>query len=386
MSKLCKAASLILSLFTLGLSAWAQPLGKKPATRVEGDSVTFCLSAPSAKDVRVWGSFIPGKDSFGKGGSLRMRSLGDGTWKCGVKGLTPDFYVYYYTVDGTLTLDPSNTKVVRNYTDYCNYFIIEGGESRNLEFPEGERGSLVSLWYDSPEYGAIRRLNVYLPAGYDASKQYPVLYLLHGGGDDEDTWLDMGRLPQIMDNLILRGEALPMVIVLPNDMPDQACAQTLQSPIEGKKGVFALAGTDAFLRGGDFEEDFIRNIIPTVEKKFSVRKDWEGRAVCGVSMGGAYLLSILMDHPGLFGHIALMGSGYMGKGSMEPLLSALSSAGYSLFWIGVGSGDMALPSAKALMEGMDSKGLPYTYYDCGGVHNWHSWRRDLQKLAPVLFR
>ena len=229
-------------------------------------------------------------------------------------------------------------------------------------------------------------MNVYLPADYSSEKKYPVLYMLPGGGDDEDTWMDMGRLPQIMDNLIGKKKAEEMLVVMVNSMPNQLSAPHIMNPIPGKKSHFEMMGTPEGASGGEFANDLIRNVIPYIESHFSVIPEKKGRAICGVSMGGLYLTNIIQNNPKTFDHIALMGSGIMDKGAGDEVLEPVKKDGYRLFWIGAGQKDMAFSSARNIMEAMDRLSMPYIYFDPQDGHNWRSWRRNLMNLVPELFR
>lgn len=381
-------AALALLLFSAGV-AKAQYRGSKYYPILDGTSATFRLETPpSVCRVQLFGDFLPGVDEYNLGGSVEMLRDSAGVWTYTAGGLAPDFYTYHYVVDGVRTPDPWNLKMVCNYSEFLNSFLVEGPGSVNLDYPDAPRGTMTSVWYDSPQYGGQRHLNVYLPAGYTREKTYPVLYMIPGGGDDEDTWTDMGRLPQIMDNLTSRGEAEEMVVVLFNAMPNQLAAPHIMDPIPGAKSHFELMGTERGKSGGEFVNDLLHNIIPLVESRYSVRRDRSGRAVCGVSMGGVYEMYLAEHHPDVFGWYGFIGTGIMGgtPAQADEALRPLVETGYNLLWVGAGSRDMALRSARNLMEALDRAASPYLYYDCGDGHNWRSWRRDLQEFVPLLFR
>lgn len=366
----------------------AQYPGSQYLPLVEDGSVTFRLQADKASGVQLFGDFLPGVNEYRLGGHVEMTRNADGLWEYTARGLAPDFYYYYFEVDGVRVLDPHNLKLVCNYSEFYNSFLVPGEGSRRLEQAGAPAGTLVTHWYDSPEYGGQRRLNVWLPAAYDASRRYPVLYMIPGGGDDEDTWTDMGRLPQILSHMCASGEAVPMIVVLVNAMPNQWAAPHILDPIPGAKSHFELMRTPQGASGGEFYNDLVRNVIPFIEQHYSVRGDRDGRAVCGVSMGGVYELYLLEHRSDLFSHVAFMGSGMMDAApdAADAALRPLKATGYSLMWIGAGSEDMALSSARNLMAALDRNHMPYTYYDSGDGHNWRSWRRDLQQLLPLLFR
>lgn len=361
---------------------FAQYPGSRYLPEVSGDRVRFEIKAPRASEVKLYGDFLPGVNEYGTGGSVAMEKQADGVWTYTASGLAPDFYFYYFEVDGVKVLDPWNLKLVCNYSEFYNSFLIEGEGSVRLAYAE-KQGTVETRWYDSPEYGGQRRLKVYLPAAYSPERAYPVLYMIPGGGDDEATWIDMGRLPQIMDHMLAFGEIVPMIVVMVNAMPNQLAAPHVMNPIPGKKSHFELMESPEGASGGAFCDDFVRNIIPYVEKHYSVIPHRAFRAVCGVSMGGVYEMTLLRRNADLLGTFAFMGTGLMGAGGAD----ALASVGKDWqFWIGVGSQDIAFRSAKNLMDALDRAGIPYTYYDSGEAHNWRSWRRNLQQLLPCLFR
>lgn len=371
------------------LQMQAQEWGAKKivSPEINGNNVTFRLKADKAQSVKVYGDFLPGVDGFGLGGNVEMKKNSEGIWEYTAKNLPAEFYFYYYEVDGVRVIDPNNLMAVRNYTQFYNTFLVKGEASKDYEVAEKHKGILESVWYDSPEYGAQRHMNVYLPYGYDSSKKYPVLYLQHGGGDDEETWVDMGRVCQIMDNLIDKGEAVPMIVVLPNTMPDELASQNVLPLMTTKKPLFKYAHTDVgFRTGGDYVNDLMHNIIPYVESHYSVKKDRSARAISGLSMGGIYSLYTIQFFPGMFDYIGIMGMGYEANINADEALAPVKKAGYKLFWIGVGEKDMALDNGKRLMAGLDRNNMLYTYYNSKDGHNWRSWRRDLLQLAPKLFR
>lgn len=382
-----KRLLLALALSLVCMISLAQYPGWKSTPEIQGNDVTFKISAPKAVNVKVYGDFLPGVNEYGLGGSAEMQEI-NGTWVYTAKDLKPDFYFYYFEIDGIRVLDPSNLQLVCNYSEFYNSFLIEGEQSANFSDKGVNRGTLTSLWYYSPEYGDRRHMNVYLPYGYTTKKKYPVLYMIPGGGDDEDTWVDMGRLPQIMDHMIASGEAEEMIVVMVNAMANQLAAPHIMDVIPGAKYHMELLGTPQGQTGGEFVNDFKNNIIPTIEKNLSVRKGRDSRAVCGVSMGGVYELYILENYPELFSNIAFFGSGIMSpdKTAADNTIVPICKEGYNLMFIAAGQTDIAAGSAKNLMEAMDRAGKPYTYYDSKDGHNWRSWRRDLQQLTKVLFK
>lgn len=373
-------------IITSSILCSAQYPGSKYHPIISGDDVTFHLTAKEASSVIVYGDFLPGVNEYNLGGHADLTKGEDGTWSYTAEDLDSDFYFYYFEVDGVKVLDPHNLKVVCNYSEFYNSFMIPGEGSSLMDYRSSSKGTLHTIWYDSPEYGGQRRMNIYLPADYSSEKRYPVLYMLPGGGDDEATWIDMGRLPQIMDNMLGDGKAEEMIVVMVNSMPNQLAAPHIMNPIPEKKSHFEMMGTPEGSSGGEFANDLIKNIIPYIEAHYSVIPEKSGRAICGVSMGGLYLTYIIHHNPDIFDYIGLMGSGIMGKNNGTEVLKPVKESGYKLIWIGAGENDMAFSSAKNIMETMDEMAMPYKYYNPQDGHNWRSWRRNLINMLPELFR
>ena len=184
---------------------------------IKGDSTTFRLSADYATVVTLYGSWLPGY-----GDRIPMTKGEGGVWSVTVETPSPEIYTYNFFVDGVSVNDPQNYMVQRDGTRYLNMLMVPGERSENY-FETDKRGTVSYRWYDSEILGLNRRLTVYTPYGYEENprQKYPVLYLLHGGGGDEEAWTSMGRAAQILDNLIEKGLAEPMIVVMPNGNPGQ---------------------------------------------------------------------------------------------------------------------------------------------------------------------
>ena len=185
-------------------------------------------------------------------------------------------------------LDPSNVYMIRDIATYTNYFLVDGELSQNYFVCEVPHGTVSKVWYPSPTLGMERRrMTVYTPAGYeDSNKQYPVLYLLHGAGGDENAWSELGRAIQIFDNLIAQGKAEPMIVVMPNGNGAQQAA-----PGEAPNSMVKPQFMNPKTMDGEIEKAF-PDIIKFVEKTYRVKKDKNNRAICGLSMGGFHSLYI----------------------------------------------------------------------------------------------
>ena len=216
------------ALFLCGIGAFAQQnlMGtavelKSPDIR-EDNSVTFRVYAPKAVTVRLTGDFLPHHIADNNGYVTEvpiwvdMREGKDGIWEYTTEPLAPELYSYMFRIDGLPFTDPSNQYRHRDMTVWTNYFLITGEEGTPgymYSVNNVPHGNVSRVWYDSPTLGMSRRVSIYTPPGYEDSKEkYPVLYLCHGAGGDENSWLDFGRAAQIMDNMIAAGTAKPMIV------------------------------------------------------------------------------------------------------------------------------------------------------------------------------
>ena len=239
-----------------------------------------------------------------------------------------------------------------------------------------------------------RRVYVYTPAGYGKdNKKYPVFYLLHGAGGDEDAWTDMGRAAQIMDNLIAQGKAKPMIVVMTNGNANQTGAQNVVTDIPLQGDMMAAYQKLA----GKFEAHLVKDLIPFIEKNYNVLKDKNNRAIAGLSMGGMHTQTITNDNPGMFSYIGVFSMGIMNFGQQnqdiakldqerDTKIEALKKSGYKLYWIGVGKDDFVYQSVITLRSTLDKHNFKYTYRESTGGHTWANWRIYLSEFAPLLFR
>ena len=192
--------------------------------QITDSTVTFRLAADYATVVKLNGTW-PG------GANLEMRKT-NGVWEVSVPTPEPEIYTYSFNVDGVSVNDPQNVLVQRDGSRFLNMLMIPGEKTENY-FEAKQHGTIVHPWYESKIMATdARRLTVYLPYGYEKNTKtkYPVLYLMHGAGGDEEAWPSMGRAAQILDNLIEKGLAKPMIVVMPNTNNNQYAAQTLGIP------------------------------------------------------------------------------------------------------------------------------------------------------------
>ena len=307
--------------------------------------------------------------------------------------LDPSMYHYNLIIDGISAVDPSNPKAMRDGTRYASTIIVPGEESDVYEINDVPHGSLSKVWYESKTLGTYRRMYVYTPAGYeDSNMDYPVLYLLHGGGGDEDAWSSLGRANYILDNLIAEGKAKPMIIVMTNGNPSDNA-----SPTETHSKKLANTGMSYGMGSGKFEISLGSDVIPYIEKHYRVLANQENRAVSGLSMGGLETQRIALAFPTTFGYYGVMSMGLLEQDMFgidskiwnqeyEENIDKLKNSGYKLYRIYCGEDDFLYESVINLRKTLDNYGFEYDYIETEGGHTWANWRAYLTDLAPRLFK
>ncbi len=356
------------------------------------NKVTFRVYSKDAAKITVSGEW-----QAGFGGAEALVKNDTGLFSLTVGPLKPELYAYTFTVDGVRTIDPNNVQVRRDGSNYQSFFIVSGSESDLYLHKNGvPHGTVTKIWYKSTVLEMDRRLYVYTPAGYEGGTQkYPVFYLFHGAGGDEDAWTNMGRTAQIMDNLITQGKAKPMIVVMTNGNANQAGAQNEIPPIQVQGQQQGMAGYQRL--AGKFEEHLVKDVVPFIEKNYRTLTGMNNRAIAGLSMGGGHTQTITNNNPGMFGYIGVFSMGIMNMGAQNPdaakleqeriaKLEVLKNSGYKLYWIGCGKDDFVYKGVVTLRETLDKVGLKYIYRESTGGHTWANWRIYLSEFAPMLFK
>ena len=354
------------------------------------NTVIFKLFAPKATEVTMSGEWMSGF-----GASVPLVKNDTGLWTVTAGPLNPELYGYTFSVDGVRMIDPNNVQVRRDGSRYESFMIIPGKESELYVSGDVAHGNLTKTWYKSTVLGLTRRLYVYTPAGYETGKdKYPVFYLLHGAGGDEDAWTTMGRAVQILDNLIAAGKARPMIVVMTNGNANQSAAQNdIPLPAAARQQNMA----DYMKYAGKFEESLVTDIIPFIEKNYRTYTDKDHRAIAGLSMGGAHTQTITNNNPKLFSYIGVFSMGIMNFGippqdaakidqEREAKIEVLKNSGYKVYWIGCGKDDFLYGSVTNLRSTLDKHNFKYTYRESTGGHTWANWRIYLSEFAPLLFK
>lgn len=350
------------------------------------NSVIFRIKAPGAYSVQVVGTM------FSNFKPVPMQKKDSGVFEVRVGPLAPGMYEYRFMLDSALVLDPGNKSVTRDGIYIENRLLIPGELGDLLSVQDVPHGNLTAVWYPSPTLHATRRMYVYTPPGYDQSKdQYPVLYLLHGAGGDEDGWIGRGRANYIIDNLVAAHAAVPMIVVVTNGNPD-AVAAPLDKPLHAASEPAGI-GSMASQR---FEESLVKDIVPFIQKNYRAKADAAHRAIAGLSMGGYQTQNITNNYPTMFGYIGVMSMGLFSSFGNNPgsydkekhiaQLKALMAAKPKLYWIGIGKDDFLYGTVTKLRSLYDEVGLKYAYRETEGNHVWNVWRLYLTEFAPKLFK
>lgn len=386
--------------FALGV--WAQETvavntGNLVSPEVKNQTVTFRLWAPNAKEVCVEADFFEKQrqqtplGEMEVAGRIPMQKDANGVWSYTTSMPNPELHTYCYYVDGMRMLDPNNVYMLRDIATYTNYFLVDGDLSQNYLVREVPHGTVAKVWYPSPTLGMERRrMTVYTPAGYEDSKEsYPVLYLLHGAGGDENAWSELGRAVQILDNLIAQGKAKPMIVVMPNGNGAQEAV-----PGEYPNSMYKPSFMNSKTMEGSFEKAF-PDIMNYVESHYRTVNDKAHRAIAGLSMGGFHSLYISANYPDKFGYVGLFSAAInrQAKGenasiyeNLEDKLAAQFAEAPNLYFIAIGNKDFLYQDNVKYRQLLDNHGYKYEYMETDGGHEWRNWRKYLNHLLPELFK
>ena len=359
--------------------------------KVDSNSrVQIRFKAPDASKVRV---------NFWSGPKADMEKQPDGFWTFTTPAMAPGLHYYTISVDGAEVSDPGSTAYFGGSKWASAVEVPEAGADYYLP-KDVPHGQVREIWYHSSVTGAWRHALVYLPPNYDTqtSTRFPVLYLQHGGGEDETGWIRQGKANFILDNLIASGSTKPMIIVMANGYASRA--GYVVPDLTGKP-----FGSPEFVkvmqeRMGAFEDDMTQALIPFIDKTFRTTSDRDHRAMAGLSMGGMQTFQVTFNHLDLFSYIG----GFSGAGN--PFLAGnnkfdtktayhgamLDPAAFAkrvhLLWVGVGTNEPERMKSglESLHASLDEGKIQHVFYESPGTdHEWQTWRRDLKDFAPRLF-
>jgi enterochelin esterase family protein len=359
------------------------------------NTVTFRLLAPNAQTVQITGDFLPTRKmktpygDFDVPGTENLTKNDKGIWEFKSNILSSELYSYNFIVNGVKVLDPSNVYMNRDVNTVTNIFIIKGIPGDLYSVNNVKHGSVTRLWYYSQTVNKARRLTVYTPAGYnDGNKMYPVLYLLHGMGGDEEAWMALGRMSEVLDNLIAQGKAQPMIVVMTNGNITQDAA-----PGESALGLTQPNMQLPKTMNGEFEEAF-PEVIKFIDSHFRTISDKADRAICGLSMGGFHSKFISAQYPDMFDYVGLFSAAMLPNNGVtsevyknaDNKVKVQFSKKPKLYWIGIGKTDFLYKYNVEYRKFLDDNKFKYTYMETEGGHIWRNWRIYLTEFAQKLFK
>lgn len=356
----------------------ARPLpenvGNAPFPRIDAArKITFRLKAPAAQRVT-----LEGGDGL-VAGPLDMTKDADGWWSVTTPPAVPGFHYYWFTVDGLRVNDPASRT-----------FFGWGRETGGIEVPgEGDdihaakpvpHGTVGIHYYHSSVTGRVREVLVYTPPEYDRSpdKRYPVLYLLHGSGENQRGWFEQGRAGFILDNLLAAGRTVPMIVVSDS----------------GYAAFPNAASDDRGAATAAFEQVALTELIPFIDGRFRTVADRESRAIAGLSMGGGQALRLGLRHPDSFAWVGGMSCPPRGEFDLKTAYDGAfrDPEGFNsrtrLLWLNAGTAEARVhEGALAFSKSLSEAGIRAVFHSSAGTsHEWQTWRNGLHDLAPRLFR
>lgn len=318
--------------------------------------VAFRIYAPKAQEVKLSGDIW--------GNSIEFKKDERGVWEGIADNLNPGTYRYTFVVDGVNVYDPK----AENANETKALVDVVTGNNEFFSMKDVPHGAVSQVYYPSSTTGKNRRMQIYTPPGYNVSTdKLPVLYLLHGGGDSDIAWPNVGRANFIIDNLLAEGKIKPMMVVMPNGSMDVTM----------------------------FAKEMLNDIIPYVEKNYRVLSNKENRALVGLSMGGLETTETAFPNPDKFAYVGILSSGWFENDTemysrYEEILKANASKlkeNLKLLWISQGGQeDIAWKNCQKMMQTLDKYGIKYQYSEMPGGHSWYVWRNDLKNIAPLLFK
>lgn len=345
----------------------------------EDRRITFRILAPKAESVRLSGSDIPG---VGRG--AEMKKSEEDVWEVTLGPVDAGAYRYSFNVDGVTVLDPRNPATSESNMNAWSLVAVPGSDISDTK--NVPHGAVAEVTYYSKSLKRFRRMHVYTPPGYESStKKYPILYLLHGAFDCDDSWTSVGRAGFILDNLIAAEKASPMVVVMP----------------AGHAGPFRFGGGDGGRpRVDEFVQDFLNDIVPHAESNYRVLTDRKHRAIAGLSMGGAQTLNIAASDLNKFAYFGVFSSGIFGitrQGRGDARLSweeqhkkvlddPKLKQGLKLVWFATGKEDFLIETSRATVKMLKAHNFDVVYRESAGGHTWINWRQYLSEFAPLLFQ
>jgi enterochelin esterase family protein len=372
-------------------------------------TVTFRIAAPSAQNVRITGGDIPNIAQHSQ-----MTKGANGVWEATIGPLDAGAYRYNFNVDGVTVTDPRNAAVSESLSNVWSLVVVPGSD--NFDTKEVPHGAVASVTYYSTALKKFRRMHIYTPPGYENGKEkYPVFYLLHGAGDNDDAWTSVGRAGFILDNLIAEKKVKPMIVVMP-----AGHTQNTTGGGGAGRGAAASVNPNVAPPPDEFTQDFETDLMPYAESHYRIITDRAHRAIAGLSMGGSQTLNIAIPHLDKFAYIGVFSSGVLGGGGRGrgPAAAATNGAlvaapaaapvptgpgiweqqhlaeldnaswkkGLKLVWFSTGRDDSLIATSRATVDMLNKHGFNASFRDSAGAHTWLNWRDYLVEFTPQLFQ
>jgi enterochelin esterase family protein len=333
-------------------------------------SVTFRLAAPQADSVSLSASFLPNPQQMQKGAG--------GAWSFTARPLAPEIYFYSFVVNGVRMLDPQNSLIHPGMMPGSSLLLVPGNPPAFYEEKNVPRGRVSYHRHHTATFNDDRGYCVYTPPDYEKNPgaRYPVLYLLHGYTDTEETWRVTGRVNVILDNLIAEKKAVPMLVVMP-----YGYATPRPGDGEGEWSAWFARVTPRW------ESYLVKELLPRIEKEYWVKPGGENRALAGLSMGGGQTVYCGIKNPGTFAYLGAFSSAVYQEvqGALAYNPETVNKS-LRLFWIGCGTEDFLYENNTGMISILKEQGIRHTAHITGGAHEWRLWREYLRDFAQMLFR
>jgi enterochelin esterase-like enzyme len=359
------------------------PMAYLSVEQIDDHRLTFRICAPRANTVAVSSpdiAAIPSGYPPGTPAGLALSPGEKGIWHATTATpVAAGNYRFVFLVDGVRTPDPQGTTYSVHQSGVSSTVEVKGAAGDFQSYhPVLAHGAVQTVHYWSGSLQTVRQAHIYTPPGYmKGSRKYPVLYLVHGAGDSDDSWTSIGHAQNILDNLIAAGKAVPMIVVMPFGHTP---------PVPGSTGLV--------LNNPAFGNDLLGDLMPYIETNYRTINTADARAMAGLSMGGAHTLNYGLPHPERFHYVGVfsMGLGFGNNNSVAAYEAANADAlkqaarQMKLVYYAIGRTDFLYNTSAPTRELLQKYGIKFIYHESDGGHTWMNWRDYLADFAPRLFR
>jgi enterochelin esterase-like enzyme len=377
---------IVISMLFGGCTAAQRPAGENPASqppprarRIQvsspevnaNGSVTFRVYAPAAQDVKVAPQYLRR--------SVALMKDERGVWSLTTEPVDPGIYEYWFEIDGVHTIDQNNPWIKEGVRPNVSLLEVPGNPPLLFAEQDVPHGVVHIHRYKSKSLEMNRGVYIYTPPGYYQHRnvRYPVLYLLHGSGDNEQGWVTIGRANFIADNLIAQGKAEPMIIVMPfGHVPEK------EGLADDQRRTYRMTA---------FENDLLGDVLPLVEANYRTINDAQHRALAGLSMGGGQTLNIGLARLDTFTWLGAFSSAVF-RGEADERIDKLLgnpqqvNSKLNLLWVGCGKQDFLFEANQKFVNLLEERNIEHTVRYTEGAHTWIVWRQYLSDLLPLLFK